>query len=193
MPVRPSSCIFCQIGSSESSTCRPSRIRICTGAERAAFEGLHYDIHHAVADGNLVVVNSTMNGRHIAPWAVYAEDGSVDTVFPPTGRTFAMTQSHWFLLEDGRIIDHWANRDDLGMARQLGWIPPSPAFLFKMARAKRRALRTPTPDPPDPHPSGGVVCPCPRLSGVRCHNPISRRSAAVTPRGRARGRRAGGR
>jgi hypothetical protein len=24
------------------------------------------------------------------------------------------------------------------MARQLGWIPPSPAYLLKMARAKRR-------------------------------------------------------
>src|SRR6185437_6076358 len=35
MPVSPSSCILSQIGSSESSTCRPSRIRICTGAERA--------------------------------------------------------------------------------------------------------------------------------------------------------------
>jgi len=83
-----------------------------------------------------------MNGRHTAPWAVYAEDGSVDTVFPPTGRTFAMTQSHWFLLEDGRITEHWANRDDLGAARQLGWVPPSPVYLLKMARAKRRALRT---------------------------------------------------
>ena len=29
---------------------------------RAAFADLHYDIHHAFADGNLVVVNSTMNG-----------------------------------------------------------------------------------------------------------------------------------
>jgi predicted ester cyclase len=36
---------------------------------RAAFAGLRYDIHHAVADGNLVAVNSTMNGRHVAPWA----------------------------------------------------------------------------------------------------------------------------
>ena len=52
---------------------------------RAAFADLHYDIHHALADGNLVVVNSTMNGRHVAPWAVYA-DGSVDTVFPPRPR-----------------------------------------------------------------------------------------------------------
>jgi predicted ester cyclase len=105
----------------------------------AAFAGLHYDIHHAIADGNLVAVNSTMNGRHTAPWAVYTGDGAVDTVFPPTSRTFAMTQSHWFRIEDGMIVEHWDNRDDLGMARQLGWIPPTPAYLFKMARAKHRA------------------------------------------------------
>lgn len=110
---------------------------------RAAFDDLHYDIHHALADGDLVAVNSTMNGRHTAPWAVYREDGTVDTVFPPTGKPFAMTQSHWFRLADGRIIEHWANRDDLGMARQLGWIPPSPGYLLRMARARRQARRRP--------------------------------------------------
>ena len=47
---------------------------------RAAFAGLHYDIHHAITDGNLVAVNSTMNGRHVAPWAVYTEHGAVDAV-----------------------------------------------------------------------------------------------------------------
>jgi predicted ester cyclase len=108
---------------------------------RAAFASLRYDIHHAVADGDLVAVNSTMNGRHVTPWAVYAADGALDTVFPPTHRAFAMTQSHWFRLADGRIIEHWANRDDLGMGRQLGWIPPSPLFLVRMAVAKRRAAR----------------------------------------------------
>ena len=108
---------------------------------RAAFADLHYDVHHAIADGNLVAVNSTMNGRHVAPWAVYTGDGAVDTVFPPTNKTFATTQSHWFRVEDGLIIEHWANRDDLGMAKELGWVPPTPAYLFKMARAKRAQLR----------------------------------------------------
>jgi predicted ester cyclase len=108
---------------------------------RAAFADLHYDIHHALADGDMVVVNSTMNGRHVAPWAVYAEDGGLDTVFPPTNRAFAMTQSHWFRLDEGRIVEHWANRDDLGMARQLGWLPPTPLFLLRMSAAKRRAAR----------------------------------------------------
>ena len=94
-----------------------------------------------IADGNFVAVNSTMKGRHVAPFVTYAADGSVDTVFPPTGKTFAATQSHWFRIEDGRVIDHWANRDDLGQAKQLGWVPPTPVYLFRMARAKSRAKR----------------------------------------------------
>ena len=65
---------------------------------RAAFADLRYDIHHAIADGNLVAVNSTMNGHHVEP-----------------------------------II--------LGQAKQLGWVPPTPAYLVRMARAKGRAKR----------------------------------------------------
>lgn len=41
------------------------------------------------------------------------------------------------------MAEHWANRDDLGMATQLGWIPPTPAFLWRMARPKRQARRNP--------------------------------------------------
>ena len=108
---------------------------------RTAFEGLAYEIHHVVADGNLVAVNSTMSGRHVAPFAVYTPAGEVDTVFPPTGKTFAITQSHWFRIQDGQVVDHWANRDDLGQAKQLGWVPPTPAYLFRMARAKSRTKR----------------------------------------------------
>jgi predicted ester cyclase len=108
---------------------------------RTAFDGLAYDIHHVIADGNLVAVNSTMSGQHVAPFVVYTPDGDVDTAFPPTGKMFAVTQSHWLRIEDGKVVEHWANRDDLGQAQQLGWVPPTPAYLFRMARAKSRAKR----------------------------------------------------
>lgn len=52
-----------------------------------------------------------------------------------------MTQSHWFRVVDGLIVEHWANRDDLGTARQLGWMPPTPVYLVKMVRAKRHLVR----------------------------------------------------
>jgi hypothetical protein len=61
--------------------------------------------------------------------------------FPPTGRTFATTQTHWFRLRDGKAIEHWANCDDLGTATQLGWAPPSPAYLLRTALATRKARR----------------------------------------------------
>ena len=62
-------------------------------------------------------------------------------MFPPTGKTFAMTQSHWFRIEAGKIVEHWANRDDRGMARQLGWIPPTPTYLVRMLIAKQQLRR----------------------------------------------------
>jgi predicted ester cyclase len=82
-----------------------------------------------------------MNGRHVAPWVVYDAEAEVDTVFPPTRRTFAATQSHWFRMKDGRIVEHWANRDDLGMGQQLGWNPPTLLYLARMLLASRRARR----------------------------------------------------
>ena len=98
---------------------------------RSAFSDLYYDIHQVITDGDLIAVHSTMNGRHDAPIVFYTNDGAVDAAFTPTGRTFAMTQSHWFRVDQGRIIEHWANRDDLGTAKQLHWIPPTPGYLSR--------------------------------------------------------------
>jgi hypothetical protein len=43
-------------------------------------------------------------------------------------------------MADGLVIDHWANRDDLGLAGQVRWIPTHPAYLLRR-RAARRAMR----------------------------------------------------
>ncbi|WP_433383489.1 ester cyclase [Actinoplanes sp. CA-142083] len=108
---------------------------------RAAFADLRFDVHDTVADGDVIAVHCTMSGRQVGPFVSYDERGEVAQAFPPTGRTFAITQSHWFRMADGQVVEHWANRDDLGLATQLGWVPPSPAFLWRMARAKRQARR----------------------------------------------------
>ena len=52
-----------------------------------------------------------------------------------------VTQTHWFRLAGDKISEHWANRDDMGSARQLGWIPPSPLYLLRMVLATRRVRR----------------------------------------------------
>jgi predicted ester cyclase len=108
---------------------------------RGAFSGLRWEVHDMAADSDLVAIHSTWSGRHVRPFVTYDDAGTVAQAMPPTGKTFAATQSHWFRPADGKIIEHWANRDDLAMAQQLGWIPPSPGYLVRMALAKNRARR----------------------------------------------------
>lgn len=108
---------------------------------RSAYSELQHTVESAVVEGDLVALHTTMHGRHTGPFVTYGADGSVEQVFPPTGKTFAVTQSHWLRIADGKVIEHWANRDDLGQAVQLGWVPPTPGYLLRMARAKRKAQR----------------------------------------------------
>ena len=108
---------------------------------RSWFSELDFEIHQVVTDGDLVVVHNTMSGRHTGVAVIYGEDGRVEQAMPPTGRRFATTQTHWLRVQDGQVIEHWANRDDQGTAMQLGWLPPSPWYLVRMAVATRRARR----------------------------------------------------
>jgi len=108
---------------------------------REAYADLKWQVHDVVAEGDLVVIHATMSGRHVKPFVSYDADGAVKQAFPPTGRTFATKQTHWFRVKDGQVFEHWANRDDLGTATQLGWIPPTPAYLIRMAHATRGARR----------------------------------------------------
>jgi len=109
---------------------------------RSAFSELAFEIHDTVQDGDLVVVHATMSGLQTGPFVAYGPDGTVAVVFPPLGRRIAITQTHWFRMRDGRVAEHWANRDDLGMGQQLGWTPPSPTYIARMLLARRRMRRS---------------------------------------------------
>jgi predicted ester cyclase len=109
---------------------------------RAAFSGLRWEVHQAIERDDLVVLHVTMYGRHTGDFVTYQPHTTiVDAAMPPTGKPFAVTQTHWFRTLDGVINEHWANRDDLAMAMQAGWLPPSPAFLLRAALAMRRAQK----------------------------------------------------
>ncbi|MDT3444384.1 MULTISPECIES: ester cyclase [unclassified Pseudofrankia] len=108
---------------------------------RRSYADLHWQVHDAVEQDDVVALHCTMSGRHVEPFVAYDAEGRVERAFPPTGRRFATTQTHWFRIAEGKVIEHWANRDDLGTATQLGWVPPTPAYLVRSARATRRARR----------------------------------------------------
>ena len=111
---------------------------------RAAFSGLRWEVHETVERDDLVVLHVTMSGRHTGDFVTYQPGtATVDAAMPPTGKPFAITQTHWCRTRDGMITEHWANRDDLAMARQAGWVPPSPGFLLRAGLAKRRAQKRP--------------------------------------------------
>ena len=108
---------------------------------RTAFSDLTWKVHDVAHDNDLVVVHATMSGRQTGPFIAYRPDAKVAAVFPPRGRTFTVTQTHWFRMNDGKVAEHWASRDDLGMGQQLGWNPPTLLYLARMLLASRRARR----------------------------------------------------
>lgn len=107
---------------------------------RRAFSDLAFTVDEAVVDGDLLVTHGTMSGRHTGPFVVHRADGGVERVFAPTEKTFTVTHTHWLRFADGLLVEHWANRDDQGQALQLGWVPPTPAYLLRCWSARRREV-----------------------------------------------------
>jgi len=108
---------------------------------RSAFADLAFSVDTLAVDGDLVVSHGSMSGRHVGDFVVWTPDGAVERAFAPTGRTFRVPQAHFLRFRDGLLVEHWAVRDDQGMAVQLGWVPPTPAYLLRCALATRRARR----------------------------------------------------
>lgn len=107
-----------------AATPGPTGLRATYDWLHAAYEDLHWTTHKVVAEGDWIAVHTTMSGRQVGPFVTYTPDGQIGQVFPATGRTFAATQTHWYRIADGQLIEHHANRDDMGQAMQLGWIQP---------------------------------------------------------------------
>jgi predicted ester cyclase len=82
------------------------------------FPDWHMDIVETIASGNVVVVRARVSGTHNGVGKMALNGMPPGTA--PTGKRFEVTHMHWYRLRDGLVVDHYANRDDLGMLRQLG-------------------------------------------------------------------------
>jgi steroid delta-isomerase-like uncharacterized protein len=90
-----------------------------------AFPDWKMRIDRLIARGDQVVVLMTVTGTHKGV-SRRPVNGGVYMGVAPTGKSFSVLPTHWFKLKDGLIVEHRATRDDLGMSRQLGLLPPAP-------------------------------------------------------------------
>ncbi len=96
----------------------PEGMRRTVGWLTDQFPDLHMTIEALIAQGDLVACRVLSTGTNL---------GKLNGVIPPTGRQFSARQTHWFRVEDGRLAEHWATREDLPSMIQLGVIrPPGP-------------------------------------------------------------------
>ena len=91
-------------------------------------------IEAIVAEGDMVAVRVFSEGTNLGP---------LNGMLPPTGKRFAARQSHWFRVQDGKLAEHWATREDLPAMLQLGVLqppgrPPSELLLAPERAPSRR-------------------------------------------------------
>jgi hypothetical protein len=67
-----------------------------------------------------VAVRTTCDRLHSARPEIPVNSAIFDKV-EPTGRKYAIQHMHPFRIVDRKITEHWANRDDLGAARQVSF------------------------------------------------------------------------
>jgi steroid delta-isomerase-like uncharacterized protein len=93
---------------------------------QTTFPDVRQTVLNSVAEGEWVVVRCSFAGTHRGVGRIPVNGGMLVGV-PPTGRHFEVQHIHMYRLKDGKIVDHYANRDDLGMMQQLGLIPAQPS------------------------------------------------------------------
>lgn len=82
--------------------------------DRMAVPDQRLEIHHLVAQGNMVAFYATYHGT---------QTGQMGP-FPPSGKTVALDFSGVHRVEDGKIAETWITWDNIAFLSQLGYFPP---------------------------------------------------------------------
>jgi steroid delta-isomerase-like uncharacterized protein len=92
------------------------------GHLRDAFPDYRMTIEQELSEGELVLQRVTFSGTH---------QGEFNGV-PPTNRSVTIAGFDLFRLEDGKVAEHWAQFDSLGLLQQIGVVPPPDAGPLKV-------------------------------------------------------------
>jgi len=83
---------------------------------RSVFSDQRWEIRQVIGEAQFVVVYCTLHGRHT---------GDLMGI-PPTNREVAQDYVHIVRFRDGKVVEHWGLRDDMGLMQQLGVLPRRP-------------------------------------------------------------------
>lgn len=87
------------------------------GMLHAAFPDIRFTVEDQVADDDRVVTRWVAHGTHT---------GDFQGV-PPTGKTVRLTGIDIDRIANGKVVECWAQSDELGLMKQLGVVPtPEP-------------------------------------------------------------------
>ena len=100
-------------------------VRTVLGEIKTNFPDARLTILNSVVEGEWVVLRYSYSGTHRGTSRLPVDGGMLVGV-QPTGRSFEVQHIHMYRVVDGKIAEHFANRDDVGMMRQLGLLPPPP-------------------------------------------------------------------
>jgi predicted ester cyclase len=75
-----------------------------------------------IAEGDTVAARVLAEGTNL---------GALNGAVPLTGERFSARQSHWFFrVADGKLVEHWATREDLRSMVQLGIVRTPGGLLY---------------------------------------------------------------
>jgi predicted ester cyclase len=112
--------------SAPTGTSSIARLFAIVQGNALTFPGRRMTIERLIARGDEVVAMMTVTGTHRAV-SQRPVNGGVYLGVAPTARSLSVLHTDWLVVKDGCIVEHRATRDDLGMSRHLGLLPPAPA------------------------------------------------------------------
>jgi steroid delta-isomerase-like uncharacterized protein len=81
---------------------------------RTAFPDANMTLEDGIGAGDKVVIRWTLRGTHTGPFASIA----------PTSRHIVVTGINITRIEGGKVVEHWASFDHMGLLQQLGVMTP---------------------------------------------------------------------